>query len=295
MTPASCGGVPGFIPRPGGSLLNVAVGLGRLGVPVGFLGGISGDFFGDQLRAHLESSNVYLTYALARPEPTPMAFVQLLDNAEPEYAFYMERTADASWSLGDLPQLDGRVEGLHFGSLSLVRPPASEALWTLMRREYGQRVISLDPNVRPNLIANREAYTAQLERGLEFVDLIKVSRADLAWLYPTQDPLGVAASWTDTSESPVVVVTMGTDGAVGFVSGVPVRVSGLRVSVVDTIGAGDAFMAGLLAMLRALGVYRPRLSELGTEVLRQAMAHAVRVSAFTCMRAGADPPRAAEL
>jgi len=148
LTPARCGDGTGYLPRPGGSPYNVALGLGRLDVPVGFLGRLSTDTFGRLLREHLQASQVSLTYVLDAEEATTLAFVHLSDDEEPEYAFYTEGTAGRVLMPEHLPVVPEGA-AMHFGSFSLALEPGASTLEGLMRRESRRRLLSLDPNVRP--------------------------------------------------------------------------------------------------------------------------------------------------
>jgi fructokinase len=150
MTPARCGESIGYLPHPGGSPYNVAVGIGRLEVPVAFLGRLSTDAFGRLLRGHLEASRVSLRYLVDAEEATTLAFVHT-GEGEPEYSFYSERTADRMLLPEHLPAIPVGA-ALHFRSISLVLEPGASTLEGLMRRESRRRLLSLDPNVRPSLI-----------------------------------------------------------------------------------------------------------------------------------------------
>lgn len=287
--------VDAYVPKLGGGPYNIAIGLGRLGVPVAYLGRISRDFFGQQLRARLLASGVNPLYVREGPELTTLAFVHQEPDREPEYAFYANGTADRQLLPTDLPEAFPReVAVIHFGSLSLVLEPAASTLEALMAREHGRQLISLDPNVRPNVIGDRDAYVKRLEAWLPSVDLVKVSRADLAWLYPGEPLEPVARRWLSYGPA-LVVVTRGPDGSTAFTAAGARQVDGVPVNVVDTIGAGDAFMSGLLARLYELGLLDRRRLESLPEELADVLQYATRVSALTCTRAGAEPPTKSEL
>jgi fructokinase len=234
-------------------------------------------------------------YLREGPELTTLAFVHQEPDREPEYAFYANGTADRELLPTDLPEAFPReVAVIHFGSLSLVLEPAASTLEALMAREHGRHLISLDPNVRPNVIGDRDGYLKRLEGWLPSVDLVKVSRADLAWLYPGEPLEPVARRWLSYGPA-LVVVTRGPDGSSAFTAAGARQVDGVPVKVVDTIGAGDAFMSGLLARLYELGLLdRGRLESLSDE-LADVLQYAIRVSALTCTRAGAEPPTKSEL
>jgi fructokinase len=296
LTLSRCGEDEAYFPRLGGSPYNIAVGLGRLEVPVAFLGRISRDFFGDQLRARLLANQVSPGYLRDGPELTTLAFVHQEPDREPEFAFYANGTADGRLEVADLPEaFPDEVAAVHFGSLSLVFEPSASTLGILMAREHGRRLVSIDPNVRPNVIRDPAAYLKRLERWLSFVDLVKVSRADLAWLYPGEPLEAVARRWLDLGPA-LVVVTRGPDGSTAFTATGAIQVDGIPVKVVDTVGAGDAFMSGLLARLHELRfLERGRLGSLGESEVADVVGYATRVSALTCTRAGAEPPTRAEV
>jgi fructokinase len=289
MTPARCGDGIGYLPRPGGSPFNVAVGLGRLDVPVGFVGRLSTDAFGRLLRGHLEASQVSLRYLLDASEATTLAFVHL-GGEEPEYAFYTEGTAGRVLLPEHLPVIpDGAA--LHFGSFSLALEPGASTLEGLMRRESRRRLLSLDPNVRPGLVTDRDAYLRRLEGMVGLADLVKVSRADLAWLYPRQGSEAVASQWLGLGPA-LILVTLGRDGSVAFGAAAHASAATPPVTVVDTVGAGDAFTSAALAWLHRHDVLdRSGLEALGVADLEVLLAYANGVAAETCTRPGADPPR----
>ncbi len=296
LTPAQCGTAQGFIPHPGGSPCNVAVALARLGAPVAFLGRVSTDAFGRMLKRHLEENGVDLRYLQRGPEPTPLAFVQMAEGGEPEFAFYREDTADRLLASEDVPaRLPPEVSTLHFGSLSLVLEPLATTLRTLFHREHGGRLISLDPNVRPRMITDPDAYRRMLEALIARADVVKASRADLCWLYPGVPVLQAASRWREMGPA-IVVVTLAEDGAVGFGGAGTMRVPGKPAKVVDTVGAGDAFTAGLLGWLYHQDrLTRAGLRGLSREEFTRALDYANQVAALTCERAGADPPRREEV
>lgn len=281
----------GFLlsPHPGGSPYNVALGLGRLGAPVAFLGRFSTDAFGQMLRAHLQKSRVDLGYAVQGPELTTLAVVTPGAQGE-SFSFYAHQTADTLLKPEDLPHALPDGAPLHFGSISLVLEPTASTLEILMQREAGRRLISLDPNVRPFLIQNKEAYKARLRGWLSQSDLVKVSQVDLDWLYPGLSVEQIAREWLELGPE-WVVVTLGSTGAAAFSRTCEARVEAPKITVVDTVGAGDAFMAGLLAGLYHSGfTSRPKLASLDLEQISGLLSFATKVAALTCTRAGADPP-----
>ena len=281
-----------YTAAPGGSPLNVALGLARLGVATGFLGRLSRDAFGDRLRDHLAANDVDVGCVLAGDGPTTLAFVIVREDEEPAYAFYADGTADRMLLPDDLPPtLPEEIEALHVGSYALAVEPIGGALEVLGERERGRRILSLDPNVRPALAGDRATYVRRLEAWIERCDVIKLSRSDAAWCWPDRDATELATGWIEQGAG-LVVVTGGAGPVVAFSPAARVEVAMNRVEVVDTVGAGDAFTAGLLCRLAETDrLDRGALARLDREGLRDLVGFASRVAALTCGRRGADPPR----
>jgi fructokinase len=298
LVPVVADGQLAYAPRTGGSPYNVALGVGRLGVPVGFFGRVSRDPFGQSLHERLASEGVDCSLVRRGDEPTALAIVHLSPGQEPNFVFYGDGAADCTLSQDDLPtpdELGGATSALHFGSISLVREPGATVYEQLMRREAGSRVISLDPNVRPGLISDRAAYRRRFEGWVAMADIVKVSQVDLAWLYPDRPPADAARDLLDSGPS-LVAMTRGAAGAIGITASGTVDEPGTPVAVRDTVGAGDAFTAGLLGFLALRGVLnRKALRSLGEEDLRPCLVLANRAASITCTRSGAQPPTRAEV
>ncbi len=283
-----------YRPAVGGSPGNVALTLARLSVPVGFVGGLSTDFFGDQIAAALEGNGVAMDYVARLDRPTMLAFVNL-DGEEPRYAFYDIEAAARNWRLQDMKRIAPDVKALHFGSLSLIRLPAANAFAELMQREAGQRIISFDPNIRASLVDDEADYRARLADFFAHAHVIKLSGADLDWIAPGGDIGKLAAEWL-AGEARVVLFTRGSEGATIFTRGGTVSRPARKVEVVDTVGAGDSAMGALLAALADLNALdREALSHLTEEQLSGILDFSLAVAAITCSRVGADPPTRAEV
>ena len=240
-------GAPAFEPKVGGSVFNTAIALGRLAVPVGFFGGLSTDFFGDQLREALTASRVDYSFAPISERYTILAFVKLV-GGQARYSFIDEGSACRMLAPEDLPDLPDAIIALHLGSFPLALEPCGSAFEALCRREYQARVIHFDPNIRANLIKDRVSHRQRVERIVAMADIVKMSDEDLAWMAPGKSPEAFAADWLKRGAR-LVVVTRGKDGALAFTSRFKCEAPGARVKVADTIGAGDTFTAGLLAAL----------------------------------------------
>jgi fructokinase len=285
----------GYRPCPGGSILNIAVGLGRLDVPVGFLSRLSTDMFGDQLSDHLSSNGVNLEFCPRIAGQTTLAFVKLGndDDAEPQYAFYAEGAVDRKMTPHDLPeQFASNVKALHFGSISLLLEPGASALETLMLRESGTRVISLDPNVRPALVTDRNAYRRRFQKWVSATDILRLSEVDFAYLYPDARFTQVLADWFESGLS-LAILTRGAKGAVGYLpDGLQVQVEAPKITVADTVGAGDSFFSAALGTMHENGLLegRENIQKMGEEHLTRCLQYAVKAAAINCTREGANPP-----
>jgi fructokinase len=283
-----------FQPFVGGSVFNVAIALGRLGVPTGFFGGLSTDFFGATLREALEKSGVDVSFANISDRPTTLAFVTLVEG-QARYAFFDEHSAGRMLTDADLPAFPATLRALHFGSFSLAAEPCGSAYETLIQREHLSRVISLDPNIRPTLIKNRDAHIARIERLVGHADIVKLSDDDLAWLAPGAAFEGFARGWLDRGAK-LVILTRGADGALAFSRRFSVAVPSVKVAVVDTIGAGDTFSAALMAELDQRGLLtKSAVASLTEAQVTDALAFAAKAASITSSRPGADPPWLSEL
>ncbi|MCB2101573.1 MAG: carbohydrate kinase [Rhodobacterales bacterium] len=278
-----------FLPVPGGAVFNTAVALGRLGEDVGFLSGLSTDMFGRRLAAHLADSGVDTGLCVRSPRPTTLAFVTL-SGGNASYTFYDENTAGRLLDIPDLPVLPAKAAALHFGAISLIPEPCGAAYEHLMARHADRAVISFDPNIRPGFVTNETAYRARLTRMAGLSDIIKVSQEDLDWLAPGLPFDAVARAWI-ADGARLVILTRGAEGARAVTAGLDLAVPARPAKVVDTVGAGDTFNAGLLAGLRRRGVLsKDGLAALAAPDLTAALDLAAAVSAFTVGQAGANPP-----
>jgi fructokinase len=199
--------VRAYQPCPGGSINNVAIGLGRLETPVGFYCKVSTDFFGDMLIENLEENGVDTSFCIRSADPTTLAFVNLPSkyDTEPQFSFYANGSADRSLTVNELiPQLPEKIKALHFGSIAMVMEPGATAMETLMARESETRIISLDPNVRPDLIADQVAYRDRFEKWVASLDILKLSRVDFNWIYKDEEFEKHLLHWFDQGVSLVI-------------------------------------------------------------------------------------------
>jgi fructokinase len=273
---------------PGGGPFNTARALARLGVPTAFLGRLSEDVFGRELADLLVSEGASLKLASIGPESTTIAMADVDSEGFAEYQFLIQGTSAPNLTPEMLPEQFGPdVNALHVGTLGLVLEPMASTLAELIREQHGGRMVMLDPNIRIGLVPESE-YRDRLQTAISQSTVVKASEADLAWLYPGDD-YERAADRILSDGVRLVVVTLGARGAFGAQSAVRIHVGAPHVEVVDTIGAGDAFGAALLAWLHDHGAIRPDL-RLEEEELKAALSFACLAGALTCARAGADPP-----
>ncbi|MFN6054895.1 MAG: carbohydrate kinase family protein, partial [Paracoccaceae bacterium] len=245
-------GEPCFAPYAGGAVFNTAIALGRLGAPSAFFSGVSNDMLGEILADTLTASKVDTSLLARSDRPTTVAFVKLV-NGQATYAFYDEATAGRMLSTDQLPTLPATVDALFFGGISLVNDPAASTYDALQARECGTRVTMIDPNLRPGFIAGKEApYRARIERMIGRADIVKLSDEDLHWLAGQGDLTALARSILGTGPK-VVFITEGANGARAVTATQDIFVAAQKVTVVDTVGAGDTFNAGVLAALHQAG------------------------------------------
>jgi fructokinase len=279
---------------PGGSPANTAIALARLGTPVAFAGRFGNDRFGDLLLANLADNGVDLSHAVEAAEPARLAVVTLGADGVPTYGFHVSGTADWAWTDRELPGvLPSEVLAVHTGSLAVAR---SEKLVRWFERQRPHRVTSLDPNIRPELVGDRAAYLPRLRALVAASDIVKVSAEDLAWTHPGEEPVDVAGRWSRELGPVLVVVTLGSAGAVAVHAAGLVRRAGIAVSVVDTVGAGDAFSGGLLHWLAGHDrLDRAALARSTADELAQALDYAIVAAGLACAQPGADPPTARQV
>jgi fructokinase len=280
--------------RPGGSGANTAVALARLGTPVAMLARLSGDGFGQLLRCHLVDNDVDVSHAVAAPEPSSVAITSVGPDGGADYRFLVAGTADWGWTDGELANLPADTVGVHGGSLALALAPGGAAVERMLHRARDTATVSIDPNIRTSLIADLTTHRDTVERCVAGADLVKVSHEDLDALHPGEAATDVARRWARGGPA-LVVVTDGAGGSTALTAELEVRCPAVPVHVVDTIGAGDTFAAGLLDWLYRAGRLGGRVAPLGATDLEAALRHAAQAAAITCSRAGADPPYRAEL
>jgi fructokinase len=279
----------------GGGPFNTAIAFGRLNVPVGFLGTISRDAYGDMLVGLLIDAGVDTSLVRRSDAPTPRALVHRLHDGKNEYGFELSETSLVDLTPAQLPTLPDEAWAIHVGTLALAIDPPAAAYEALVDSEAGRRRIVLDPNVRPIVFGDAETYRRRFERLARLADLVKLSEDDAAWIYPGRPAVEVLELILRLGPR-VVALTRGERGAVAASGYAFVDIPGIPVAVVDTVGAGDSFGAALIASLIDEGAFGLEATRLPDEaVLARAVSYAVVASAITCTRTGATPPSRAEI
>jgi fructokinase len=296
MIAVDVGGRRLFEPVIGGSPLNVAFGLARLGRDVAYLTALSTDMFGDLLWDFLGREGIDRRFVVRTPRPTTMAYVALDETGQPHYAFHAEGAADRSLTPADLPAtLPAEIACVHFASVSLALEPTASTLHDFSAEIAASRVISVDPNIRPSVIADRGLFTGRFAALLARADLVKASVEDTGWLYGETDAAAVARRWSQSGPK-IAVVTDGGRGSSVAIGGMSLDVPALPVDVVDTVGAGDTFQAALLDRLDDIGALtKDGLAGLDLAAIEPIVRFAAAAAAVTCSRRGADLPRPAEV
>jgi fructokinase len=282
-------------PHLGGGPFNAARTIGRLEQPVAFLGAVSRDRFGRELRLALERDGVDTTTTSDSTLPTTLAIAEIGEGGNAEYRFYVTLTSAADVTPESaLARIPANVAALHIGTLGLVLEPLAAAVDAVTRAVPSTTLVLLDPNCRPALIDDPTAYRDRLRSLARRADVLKLSDDDIAWLEPGSDPLAAARRMLGDDDGPrVVLVTLGAQGCIVLTRSGVETVAAPPTEVVDTIGAGDAFGGAFVAWWQQRGLPPSALDS--HETVLEAARYATRVASLTCARAGAEPPRLADL
>ena len=282
--PGSASGTD-FRMHAGGSILNVAVALARLGHHVAFAGKIAEDYFGHHLLQTLKTEGVETRFLNTSKGQTALAFVAM-EEGEPVYSFYGDGTADTLLTAGDIPEnLYQETSILHVGSISLLRGTTPATVLETFERLKGKALLSLDPNIRASMLHNEAAYRALLQRLIALTDILKLSNVDLAWLLPGAS-MEEALQHLCGLGPALVIITQGEKGVMARSgSSQTLFVSTFPVTVVDTVGAGDTFCAGVLARLADDAILsREKVLALTEQELRAVISFASAAAALNCTR-----------
>lgn len=287
-------GEEAFAPYPGGAVFNTAIALGRLTSKPGFLCGLSRDPFGLMLERSLQEADVDPSLSPRSDRPTTLAFVRLSEG-QASYQFYDQSTALSEMRTEDIPKIPDTVDALFFGGISLVGEPCGASFEALMLDHAAKTVCMIDPNIRPSFVTDRDRYVARIVKMMAAADIVKLSDEDLMWLEGAGDIAERARGILDRGAK-LVVITRGAEGATGYTKDHEIAVPAEKVAIVDTVGAGDTFNAGVLFALQKDGcLTKDGIAGISADQLRRALATGARCAAVTVSRAGANPPWAHEL
>jgi fructokinase len=284
---------PSVLEVPGGSPMNVAIGLGRLGHDVLLAARWGSDERGQALSSHVSSSGVTVIDDASGLEKTSTATAVLSADGSADYVF------DLVWDVTPEMVPTNNYVHVHTGSIGATLQPGAQAVWEIVNRErlFGASV-SYDPNARPQIMGGRDLVLDQVEAMIAISDVVKASDEDVEWLYPALEVSEVVSLWQALGAA-LVVITVGKDGVCGYSGDRVVSLPTRATTVVDTIGAGDSLMSGLISALAARSLVgaqnREALAELEEEDLRDILEFSLKTAAITVSRAGADPPWLAEL
>ena len=275
---------------PGGGPANTAHALARLDIPIEFIGGLSDDQYGKRMRAEFIAGRVGLTFTPEHQLPTCLAIVSIDVDGGATYEFKIDGTATFAFATENLP--DPKLikpDAIYVGTLGTIIEPGARILkdWIIQAKNYAP--IIYDPNIRSSVISDRSRYQEVVKNWVALSNVVKASEDDLAWLYPDTNPLERARLWISQGVQ-LVVITKGENGMVGVTENQEVSIPGVKVDVIDTVGAGDTVGAVLVEALVELG-----LEKLTSELLSHTLNRAALAAAITCSRAGANPPTKAEL
>lgn len=274
----------------GGGPANTARALARLGHTVDFIDGISSDKYGLVARNTLARDGVGLGHSLSSDKPTCTATVTLNPHGVANYEFFIDNTATFDFNTSWLPDPSvTKPSVLHIGTLATIIEPGANELfnWALHVGEFAP--IVFDPNIRPSVMGDREIYSSAVEKWISISSIVKVSDDDIKWLYPDETMDEVAHRWIAQGVN-CVVITRGAHGLIGFTEYGMEEVDGARVSIIDTVGAGDTVGAIIVE-----GIIEHSVAGLQGHILNSVLRKAAIAAGITCSRAGAQPPYKHEL
>jgi fructokinase len=277
----------GFI---GGSSLNVATATSRLGQATSFLTQISTDLFGSSLKEHMNKNQIDTTFVLESSAPSTLAFVEER-GGQAHFTFLGNGAADTLYNPEPRPELPTSLQFMQFGSISLLTEPTSSSIAQIVANHRERVTVVFDPNCRPSLTPDLAGYKKKLENWLKLAHLVKVSDQDLSWLEPDKTLEEVAQDWLSRGPK-AVIITRGEHGSMLFRAGKPnLEIETPKVKVIDTVGAGDTFTAGLMVGLLEHGHSNSaQLETHSNETWLAVMRFAAVSAAINCTRAGANPP-----
>ena len=277
-------------PIVGGGPANTAKALSKLSIDTQFIDGVSTDDYGQMAKNELVASGVKLDYVKYSDKPTCLAIVSLSDSGSASYEFVIENTATFNFTLNWLPNPQSeRPSLLHIGTLATAIEPGASVLFEWAQSVAKVAPIVFDPNIRPAVIGDRKQYVKQVERWVSISSAVKVSEEDIKWLYPSLEIEQVVNNWLVKGPT-LIVVTYGDKGLAGYRMGEKVSVDAVKVSVDDTVGAGDTVGAILVE-----AIVKDGLNTLSGVRLEMMLKRAAKAAAITVSRSGANPPTLKEI
>jgi fructokinase len=285
-----------FLPLPGGCAYNASIAIGRLGIPVAFLGRLSNSFFGEIQLKRLKENNVRDDLVIRCEENSILAFIKTEEGKEPAYAFYEDGTGDRFLSPEELPALPPETTCIVFGSISMAMEPIASTIENLIMKESTRKVTAFDPNIRPFMIKDRDAYIKRFEKLAGASTIVKISLEDFEFIQKNPDP-EEALEMLAAMGSKLAILTLGPNGAIAALrcdnrNVIKTRAHGINVpNLVDTVGAGDTFLGAFLAWLeKREKMSHNAIDNLTETELNEALVFANKAAAFVCDRHGAQPP-----
>ena len=289
FVPAQSDHGPAFAPREGGSPFNAAKAAAQAGADVGFLGAISNDLFGELLIDDLKAHGVSTDRTPRTDAPSTLAFVTLT-NGVARYAFYNNQSATATMQPNPANFQAGPGDIVSFGSISLIDNPGADAIATFALAQGNDTLVALDPNARPSMIDDMQTWRARIGTITDKAGLVKLSDEDLEVIAPGVSPETYADERLNTGAA-LVLFTMGDGGVHGYCRAGTVHVPARQTTIVDTVGAGDTLMGGVLAEIVLRELNTPsRLAGIGTDALHDALKYAVTAASINCEKSGCNPP-----
>ena len=291
-----------FMPLPGGCSYNTSIAISRLGSPAAFLGRLSTNFFGEIQIRWLRENNVRDDLLIRCDQAPILAFIKTEKGREPQYAFYDEGTADRLLSTEELPPLPADTSCIVFGSVSMCMEPIATTIESLIMKEaHRGTVIAFDPNIRPFMIKDRDAYLRRFEKWIGVCTVAKISDEDFEFIYPNTEPDDALKKIIDLGTR-LAIITLGPKGASAMLrrdDGSVTRVNtpaALIGEIADTVGAGDTFLGAFLAWLQQRGkLSHNAIANLSENDLRDALTFANKAAGIVCTRSGAEPPTLEEV
>ena len=282
-------GETAFIPKVGGAVLNTSICLGRLGADVSFLGAVSKDLFGEVILKELINSKVNTSFCLSSTNNTTLAFAKIEDGTT-TYSIFDENSSNKNILLENVSLEKKDVDTLYIGGISLMSEPNGSQIENFIKKESNSKLVFFDPNIRPNFIEDRLKYMQRFENILSQSDIIKISHEDLEWLYPNEPFENLYKQWLELGLS-IVVLTKGSEGAIIKTKNYEASSCAQKVTVVDTIGAGDIFNGALLFSLSNNKNFSKKdLINIDKKSLEESLNFANKVAAISVGRIGANPP-----